>query len=220
MCLDIFRWARDVCLDPQKNTKKRFTFMEFTKMNLTVAILPIAVYSIAALLGIGDMGQAFGSFAIFGLPVFIGLAFAMVAIIPFVLAGLVHLFSKRVFNLMKGDYHATYSAASYAILPCLLFGWVPFFGSVLSAGWGFVTGIYALANQQKIDNKRAFWSIVIPMLITMVIVILVSVAAMSYLYNAIGLGGMMGDYGQGMMIDDSSVIVDEAAATADETAAQ
>lgn len=179
MCWDLLRWAKDVAFNPEKNTKKEMKYEVFVKKLATISLgtgvltslITIAFFS-------GELtalsGQLFWLSAFVSIPVYL-----LAAIVgPFVSAAVLHFFGKFVFRLMSKGYEKTYNASAYAMVPKLLFAWIPVVGPFVGGIWGLVVGIYALANHQKITRGRAVLVTFIPIIIALVVIgILVALAA-------------------------------------------
>lgn len=192
MCLEYFKWAKDVCFDPKKSTKKDYKYGEFVKRLATVslvsglAVTVMTLLSFSAEISAGD--PAAWSSAFLFVPIYVIVA----AIGPFINGAIYHFFGKVVFRLMKGNYKKTYNAAAYMDVPSFMFGWIPLIGGIVSAVWGIVVGVHALSNQHKISNRNALIVVLVPIAIAFVVALLL--AAFAYSYIAPFIGADIPDY--------------------------
>lgn len=182
MCWDVFRWAKDVCFNPGKNTKKDYKYGDFIKRLAIVSLVSGVLTTVIAAISFNELAATQGqevaviSVAI-GIPIFLFSAL----IGPFVNAAVTHFFGKLVFRLMKKDYKKTYNATAYSMVPRFLFAWIPVIGGVVAAIWGLIVQIYALANQQHISKARALLIVFIPIIIAFIILLAVFATGISYL---------------------------------------
>lgn len=202
MCWDYLKWAKDVCFDPEKNTKKDYKYGEFIKRLATVSLVSGVAMTVITLFAFaGDLGMMDGV-AWASAFVFIPIYLASAAIGPFINGAVYHFFGKLVFRLMKGEYKKTYNAAAYSDVPGFLFGWIPVVGGLVAGIWGIIVAVFALSNQQKIPKGRALLVIFIPIIIAVVIAVAVAatVAGWAYSFMGYGPGPMMGYGPDGQMM--------------------
>jgi hypothetical protein len=173
MCWDYLKWAKDVCFDPEKNTKKNYKYGEFIKRLATISLVSGVAMTAITLLAFVDDLKSMDGIAWASAFVFIPVYLISAAISPFINGAIYHFFGKLVFRLMKSDYKKTYNAAAYSDVPGLLFGWIPVVGGLLSLIWGIIVAIFAFSNQQKISKKRALLVIFIPIIIVISIALVV-----------------------------------------------
>lgn len=185
MYWSFFRWAKEVALDPAKNTKKDMKYEEFVKRLVVVSLVSGVMGTILTLAAfsavLGSQGAVSWASAFASIPIYI-LA-AMFG--PFVNAAISHFFGKYVFRLMKREYKKTYNAYAYSAVPGLLLGWIPLVGGIVAAVWSVVVGANALSNQQKISKGRALVVILIPIVIVVFLAIVVAAIVASFFAGAL-----------------------------------
>ncbi len=192
MCWEHLRWAKDVCLDPKRNTKKDYRYSEFVKRLVVASLVSgvlstvVTVLAFSAELITGGSSLSWASAFVF-IPVYIVSAIFQ----PFISAAIFHFFGKMVFGLMRKGYKKTYNAAAYSTVPVLLFSWIPLVGGFVSAIWGIVVAVYAMSNQQKIKRGTALLVVLIPIIIAVAIAFVLALVAASFVAGALLGPGMM-----------------------------
>jgi len=186
MCLEYFKWAKDVCLDPKKNTKKDYKYGEFIKRLATVSLVSGIALTVMTILAFSTEISAGDSVAWYTAFIFVPIYIAAAAIGPFINGAIYHFFGKIVFRLMKGDYKKTYNSAAYMDMPSFLFGWIPLIGGIVTAIWGIIIGMHAFSNQHKITRQRALIVVLTPMAIGIVIFLMLAIFAYDYISPLMG----------------------------------
>jgi len=192
MCWDVFRWAKDVCLDPKKNTKKDYKYGDFIRKLVLVSLVSgvmmtlMTVFAFTSELA-GEAGALGWASAFVFVPIFVlGAVFN-----PFVSGAIVHFFGKIAFKMMRKDFKKTYNAAAYSQVPAFLFGWIPVVGGAIGGIWSVIVYVYALSNQQGIKPGKALVVVLIPIIIAVAIAFVLAVAAASFIAGAMLGPGMM-----------------------------
>lgn len=173
MCMEYFRWAKEVMMAPRKSTKKDLKYGDFTR-RLAVLSLVSGVMSTIVTVAVFMTELSDGTD-----PVAWASAFMMVPVYligavvsPFINGAINHFFGKFVFGFFKGPYKKTYNASAYSMVPRLLLAWIPVVGGIASGIWGLIVGVHAMMNQQKVSMGKALVVTFVPV----VIAILVAVA--------------------------------------------
>jgi len=185
MCWDNFRWAKEVCLDPSKNAKKRLEYGDMAKRLVVLSLLPGVIGTLAASLVVFGLLPAsaepvfdgLSSEAAYAIPfVVLPMYVAAAALLPFLGAALVQFFGKSVFKWLRKDFASTYNAVAYASVPSLLFAWIPFVGQ-FAAGWSAIIGMYSLASQHGVSNGRALAALAATLIMVALVVAAAAAAA-------------------------------------------
>ncbi|MBI4894496.1 MAG: YIP1 family protein [Candidatus Aenigmarchaeota archaeon] len=180
MCLEYFKWAKEVCFDPKKNTKKDYRYFDFVKRLATVSLVSGVAMTVMAFLTFGEELSTGDMVAWSSIFFFVPVYVIAAAIGPFVNGAIYHFFGKIVFKLMRGDYKKTYNAAAYMDVPSFMFGWIPVIGGIVSMVWGVVVGVSAFSNQHKISRGKSLVVVLTPIAIAFVLVLLLAIFAYSY----------------------------------------
>lgn len=91
-----------------------------------------------------------------------------VPILTFLGVVIMHLFVK-IFG-GNGTYKDTYKALVYSSTPSILLGFIPFVNIAVSV-WSFILAVYALSIAHKISKLRAFFILITPLIIIIVLFI-------------------------------------------------
>ncbi len=172
MCMEHFRWAKEVLMSPRKSTKKDLKYGEFMKrlvvMSLVSGVLSTVITAAAFMTELAVETEALTWASVF---VMVPMYIVSAIIGPFVGGAINHFFGRYVFRFFKGDYKKTYNAAAYSMVPRLLFAWIPFLGGLIAGIWGIVVGVHALMNQQKISMGKALIITFVPMIIALAVAV-------------------------------------------------
>ena len=101
-----------------------------------------------------------------------------------------HLIGKSFLKEFKRPWERTFSGVMYGALPALALYWllfIPIFGLVILGivtVWGFLNGIIALANQQRIDRLHAFGVYLVTLFVILLIALIFSSVAITGFLSA------------------------------------
>ncbi len=101
-----------------------------------------------------------------------------------------HLIGRSFLKEFKRPWDRTFTGVMYGALPALALYWllfIPIFGYVILAivtVWGFINGIIAISNQQRIDRLHAFGVYLVTLFIILLIALIFSSAALTSILSA------------------------------------
>ncbi len=101
-----------------------------------------------------------------------------------------HLIGKSFLREFKRPWDRTFTGVMYGALPALALYWllfIPVFGYVILAivtVWGFINGIIAISNQQRIDRLHAFGVYLVTLFIILLIALIFSSVALTSILSA------------------------------------
>ncbi len=192
--IDQIKQTLDIMMHPANATKKEYTIGQSITWYYKLAIVPLIISAIGALVLGSALGALFSMIpslaglglggAIAGLAVvFVILYFVILAPIGlFVDAAILHFFGKFVFRQFKSDYAHTFAGLVYGISPEILFFWlvfIPIIGWIIYAVvaiWALIVYIFALSNQQKTSKLSVIGVLVGTVIIIWVIEVIILLA--------------------------------------------
>ena len=101
-----------------------------------------------------------------------------------------HIIGRSFLKEFKRPWAKTFTGVMYGALPALSFFWllfIPVIGVVflgIIAVWGFLNGIIAIANQQRIDRLQAFGVYLVTLFIILLLALIFSSAALTSFLSA------------------------------------
>lgn len=186
-----------ILIKPRKEVSKKRSVKESLMFYYANSIIPFVLFALASLLLSSYVPQLAlyytwlhipitGTFSTDAVLTGVLIFFIAVPLGIAVDAALYQLVGKKIMNSFKGNYSQTFSAATYAAMPFLAFGWLlslPFIEFpiiYIIAAWELALFVIALGAQQKIMGSEAFFVF----LMTLVLVVLV-VFAVAAIVNAV-----------------------------------
>lgn len=111
---------------------------------------------LGALVGLGEIGVAFGS-------LFLGIVLAPIvgAIVLFVWAGVLHLLTVLIIKPRATGFETTFRVWSYSLTPVLL-AWIPILGPIISGIWSTVLAGLGLREGHSTSTGKAAAVVLIP----------------------------------------------------------
>lgn len=118
---------------------------------------------LGALVGLGEIGVAFGSLvlSIFLVPI-------AGAIGLFIWAGVLHLLTILIVKPQDTGFETTFRAWSYSLTPVLL-AWIPIIGPIISGIWSTVLAVLGLREGHSTTTGKAAAVVLIPVAVSVVI---------------------------------------------------
>ena len=189
----------DIMFAPGKTSKKPMKVGEVLRLYYTLSIVPFVLYIVFGVL----LSAYFGSSAANYLPTIsagglttslslyiissaILLFFVIVPIGIAIDTAIYQLIGRFFLNAWKGDYHKTFTALTYSVLPVMFFYWLlllPVLNGlylIIFPIWSIVILIISLSVQQKLTRLNAALVTIVTGVLTSLFVVLVATSVLAF----------------------------------------
>ena len=194
-----FKDGLDRIIHPNKNRDK-MSIEKAIRFYYRVMVLPLIVSVVLGFI-FGSVYGPMGLFSVFGplsghggiLSGILGVVYVLLTFLVLIPVGIIidaailHLFSKLIFRIFKGDISKTVTAVMFGELPLVLFYWLLFipivkYVVIILALWSIYVLVVSLAVQHNISKLRAFAGWLLPIIILLVVeVLIISIFALGLL---------------------------------------
>lgn len=164
-----------------KNESLSDTMIYYSIMAFVFLLMNSLVFFLSGSFLLLDIISFFGPFAEFSFALIFVTLFLLLLLLNIALASVYHVFVKLLGG--KSNFNATFKAISYGFTPAALLGWIPFLGFLISIHY-FYLNVKGIGILHKVSMHRAFWALLLPVIITLV---LISVFLAAFLVQIISL---------------------------------